>query len=130
MLTWKFTRKPQWLNDLSPTAKVSQADAMNGLFATVKTIRAKPGPTNPTDWKEHIYYNPISCVAFLYNQMDNLNKWKKKKETKLEILSGLSLQQILWTRIYKNYSCNLGNCYDWNLATSKHGIIWLHALVQ
>lgn len=52
MPTCRFTRKPEWLNDLSPTARVSQADAINGLFAAVRPIRAIPGPTNPIDCRE------------------------------------------------------------------------------
>lgn len=47
--TWRFTRKPEWLKDFSPTAKVSQEDAINGLLAAVKPIRAIPGPIKPTD---------------------------------------------------------------------------------
>lgn len=50
MLTWRFTRKPEWLKDFSPTAKVSHADAIDALLAEVRPIRAIPGPMKPIDW--------------------------------------------------------------------------------
>jgi hypothetical protein len=50
--TWRFTRKPEWLKDFSPTAIVSQADARNGFLAVVKPIRAIPGPKKPIDCRE------------------------------------------------------------------------------
>lgn len=45
--TCRFTRKPKWLNDFSPTATVSHADAVIGLFDIVRAMRARPGPANP-----------------------------------------------------------------------------------
>lgn len=50
--TWRLTRKPEWLKDFSPTANVSQVDAIDGLFAIVKPTRAIPGPTKPIDCRE------------------------------------------------------------------------------
>ena len=44
-----LTRKPEWVNDFSPTANVSQAEAIIGLEAVVRPTRAMPGPKNPID---------------------------------------------------------------------------------
>lgn len=56
-LTWRFTRKPEWLKAFSPTANVSQAEAIVGLFAVVKPIRAIPGPIKPIACREDTGFN-------------------------------------------------------------------------
>lgn len=49
--TCRFTKKPEWLKELNPTAAVSQAEATEGFLATLRPRSAIPGPTNPIDWR-------------------------------------------------------------------------------
>jgi len=60
---WRFTRKPEWLKDFSPTEKASQAEARDGLLAVVKPIRAIPAP------KKFYEETKVACM-----QTDNKNK--------------------------------------------------------
>lgn len=50
--TWMFTRKPEWLKDFKPNAKVSQAEAIDGFFANARPMRHIPGPTKPMDYSK------------------------------------------------------------------------------
>jgi hypothetical protein len=47
--TCRFTKKPEWPKDFKPTAIVSQAEAMIGLFAAFRQSKAIPGPRKPID---------------------------------------------------------------------------------